>query len=69
MKQIVREFSKKVRQIRLSKKMSQGDVAKILGVHRTYISEIERGKINPSLITLEKVAKAFKVKVDDLIKK
>ena len=69
MKQIVRDFSKKVKQIRLSKEMSQGDVAKILGVHRTYISGIERGLTNPSLVTVEKFAKALKVKVDDLIRK
>ena len=69
MKQIVRNFSKKVKEIRLSKKMSQGDVAKILSVSPTYISSIERGQRNPSLITMEKIAKALKVKVDDLIKK
>lgn len=49
--------------------MSQGDVAKILGAHRTYISGTERGMTNPSLVTIEKFAKALKVKIDDLIKK
>lgn len=68
MENTVKKFGKKVREIRLEKKMSQGDVAKILGVHRTYISGIERGMRNPSLITLVKIAKALKVSIDNLIK-
>ena len=69
MQRTIKEFGKRVKKIRLSKKMSQGDVAKILNVHRTYISVIERGLRNPSLITMEKIAKALKVKIDDLIRK
>jgi len=68
MENTVKKFGRKVREIRLEKKMSQGNVAKILGVHRTYISGIERGMRNPSLITLEKIAKALKVSIDNLIK-
>ena len=68
MQKTVEKFGKKVREIRLEKKLSQGKLAKILGVHPTYISGIERGLRNPSLITLEKVAKALDVKIDELIK-
>lgn len=68
MQKTVEKFGKKVREIRLEKKLSQGKLAKILGVHPTYISGIERGLRNPSLITLEKVAKALNVKIDELIK-
>lgn len=68
MQKTVEKFGKKVREIRLEKKLSQGKLAKILGVHPTYISGIERGLRNPSLITLEKIAKALNVKVEELIK-
>lgn len=64
----VKQFGKKVRKIRLQKKMSQGDVAKILDVHRSYISGIERGVRNPSLTTIEKVAKALGVPKETLVK-
>jgi len=37
-------------------------------VHRTYISEIERGVKNPSLLTVERLAHAMKIKVSTLIK-
>jgi len=68
MRKTVEKFGKRVKKIRLSKKLSQGKLAKILGVHPTYISGIERGLRNPSLITLEKIAKALNVKVEELIK-
>jgi transcriptional regulator with XRE-family HTH domain len=61
-------FGKKVREIRLKRGMSQGDLAKILGVHRAYVSGIERGVRNPSLVTIEKFAKAFGIKSSELLK-
>ena len=63
----VSKFGQKVRKIRLQKKMSQGDIARTLGVHRTYISGLERGVRNPSLLTIQKVAKALGVDAKKLI--
>jgi len=63
----VSKFGQKVRKVRLKKKMSQGDIARILGVHRTYISGLERGVRNPSLLTIQKVAKALGVNAKNLI--
>ena len=68
MQETVRKFGQNVKKIRLKKNMSQGDVSKILGVHRTYISGIERGLRNPSLLTIEKIAKALGVSLEKLIK-
>jgi len=49
--------------------MSQGDIARILDVHRSYISGLERGVINSSLLTIQKVAKALNLNINakDLI--
>ena len=63
----VSKFGQKVRKVRLQKKMSQGDIARTLGVHRTYISGLERGVRNPSLLTIQKVAKALGVDAKKLI--
>lgn len=68
MKNEVLQFGKKLREIRLKKNRSQGDIAKILGVHRSYISGLERGKRNPSLLTVHKVANALGVSVNELLK-
>ena len=61
------KFGKNLKKERLKKSLSQGDVARILGVHRTYISGLERGARNPSLITVQKVARALGVRVKNLI--
>ncbi|KKU94219.1 MAG: Sse9I control protein [Candidatus Jorgensenbacteria bacterium GW2011_GWA1_48_13] len=61
------QFGKKLREIRLKKGKSQGDVAKVLGVHRSYISGLERGARNPSLLTVQKVAKALGVSPKELL--
>jgi len=67
MKKEIVEFNKKIKEVRLKKKMSQGDVAKILGVHRSYISGLERGVRNPSLLTVQKVAKALGVSIKEIL--
>jgi transcriptional regulator with XRE-family HTH domain len=67
MSDISKNFGKKVKEIRLKRKMSQGDLAKILGLHPTYISGIERGVRNMALRNIDKLAKALKVSVKDLV--
>ena len=68
MEDISKQFGKKVREIRLKKGLSQGDVARRLNLHRSYISGIERGVRNPSLKVIQKVAKALDVKVGNILK-
>lgn len=67
MKRAETNFGKRVREIRLRKQLSQGDIARMLGVHRSYISGLERGMRNPSLLTIKKIAKALGVKPKELL--
>jgi DNA-binding XRE family transcriptional regulator len=66
------ESSKKLaanmRRIRARKEMSQGDICRALDVDRAYISTIESGKQNPTLATIEKIAQALSVSVDELLR-
>lgn len=50
-----------VRRLRLEKGWSQEDYADRAEIHRTYVSDIERGRRNPSLTLIEKLAKPFGV--------
>ena len=63
MSRICEEFGKNIRKYRLEKKLSQEKLAEIAGLHRTYISDIERGKRSISLDNIEKVANALEVEV------
>ncbi len=60
------KIGKKIRVLRTTKGFSQEQLAFKSSLHRTYISDIERGTRNISVANLEKIAKALGVKVQDL---
>ncbi len=62
------KLGQNLRKIRTKKKMTQGDLASALNVDRAYISNIENGRMNPTLSTLEKIAGALGVATSELIK-
>ena len=68
MTEISSKLGKNLKRIRTAKKLSQGAIARKLKVHRAYISGIENGKRNPTLATIDKLAKALNVYVDRLLK-
>jgi len=47
--------------------LSQEQLAEKANVHRTYIGMIERAEKNITLANIEKIAKALKIKISDLI--
>jgi transcriptional regulator with XRE-family HTH domain len=54
-------LGKRIRTLRKAKGWNQDDLAQHMGLGRTYISNIERGRKNPSLRTLEILAVGFKM--------
>lgn len=48
-----------VRRLRVAAGFSQEAFADVVGVHRTYLGLIERGAVNVTLTTLEKLATAL----------
>jgi len=53
------QFGKRVRQLRRQVGFSQEELAHRSGMDRTYISQIERGVCNPSLMAMLNVAHAL----------
>lgn len=49
--------------------ISQMEVAKRSGLHRTYVCEVERGTRNPSLQSVIQIATALEVTVSELIQR
>jgi len=63
-----KKLGENLRKWRLKKNMSQVDLATALGVDRAYISNIENGRMNPTLSTLEKIAGALGISSSELLK-
>jgi transcriptional regulator with XRE-family HTH domain len=53
---IRRRLGANVRRLRLEKGWSQEEFADRAGIHRTYVSDIERGARNPTVTVVEKLA-------------
>lgn len=47
--------------------MKQADFAKLLGINRSYVSQVETNEIKPSIEYLTKVAQRFNVSIDWLL--
>jgi transcriptional regulator with XRE-family HTH domain len=56
-----------VRKFRGERGLSQEELAFECGLHRTYVSGVERGVRNPTVVVLEKIAKALKVAASRLL--
>jgi len=59
-------FGKKVKKFRLSKGLSQEAFADKADLDRTYISSIEKGERNVSLVVIEKIAAALEIEISHL---
>ena len=57
-------FAIKTRREELS--MTQEDLADIAGIHRTYLSDIERGTRNVALLNIELLASSLKMHIWEL---
>jgi transcriptional regulator with XRE-family HTH domain len=58
----------KLKEIRESKKLSQGDIEERTGLLRCYTSRVENGHTVPAVETLEKYARALEVPLSRLSK-
>jgi transcriptional regulator with XRE-family HTH domain len=65
---ILIRFGRRVRELRKAKDLSQEDFAAECGLDRTYISGIERGRRNVSLINIRAIAKGLGTSLSDLFR-
>ncbi len=65
--QLLNNFGIRVRSARLALGLSQEKMALDCGLDRTYVSSVERGKRNVSLVNIHKLASALGVTASDLL--
>jgi transcriptional regulator with XRE-family HTH domain len=62
-----RAFGLAVRQLRERRGLSQERLGELSKLHRNYIGGVERGELNPTLRTIQKLALAFELKPSQLL--
>ncbi len=62
-----RRLGLNLKKLREDQGFSQESFADHCGLHRTYISGIERGVRNPTVLILDKIAKALRVPAGQLL--
>jgi transcriptional regulator with XRE-family HTH domain len=58
----------RIRALRRERGWTQVEMAEMLGVDRSYLSEIETGKKDPSLRVLKTIADGFKLSLSQLVR-
>ena len=56
---LLRAFGRAVRRLRTARGVSQERLAEEVGIHRTYIGDVERGLRNVGLLNIDRIAQAL----------
>lgn len=68
MKDDAKKLGENLKKLRIKKDISQIELARMLSVDRSFVSNIENGKNNPTLSTITSLAKALGVSTNELLK-
>lgn len=60
------QFDSKIHIYRATKRMTQQELAELVGVSRQTIMQLERNRYNPSMLLAYGIAKVFGVTIEDL---
>ena len=63
-----RTVGENVRRLRIVAGLSQAELAERMGVDRSYVSGLERGQRNPTVLTLWHLSEALGAKLQHLVK-
>lgn len=65
---ILLDFGRRVRELRYALGVSQEALGDLAGIDRTYVSGVERGRRNATVLTIHKFAAALGVEPADLLR-
>ena len=60
-------FGRRLRQLRTAAGVSQEKLGELAGLHRTFVSMVERGERNVTIATVEKLAGGLNCRMADLM--
>ena len=67
MSHVSARFGSRLRQLRRERRLTQVQLASMLGVNRGYLSEMECGKKSMTLLYLKKIADGFQLTLAELL--
>jgi transcriptional regulator with XRE-family HTH domain len=65
--EVGRRIGGNVKRLREAQSLSQEELADRAGLHRTYISQVERAVKNPTVQSLDRIARALGVPLAELV--
>lgn len=65
---IIKDFGKRIRELRQKIGLSQEKFSLKIGMDRTYYASVENGKRNISIINIKKIADGLSISLSDLFK-
>ena len=65
---IQKKFGKSIKLLRTNKGISQEELAELAGLHRTYISDVERGERNISLVNIWRISEGLGILPSEIFK-
>lgn len=68
MKEESKKLGENLKKIRTNKNITQTELAEKLGVDKSFVSNLENGKNNPTLSTIASLAQALGVTTNELLK-
>lgn len=66
---LLTRLGSRIRQLRLRRGWTQVVMAEKVGLDRSFIADVERGKRNISILNLDLIAKGFKLSLSRLLSK
>jgi transcriptional regulator with XRE-family HTH domain len=64
----IEKIAMRIKVLRAKRKITQAELAERAGISHGYLARLETGRQDPTISTLEKLAKALKVPVGRLLK-
>ena len=56
-----------LQRLRRERGLSQEELADLANIHQTYLSGVERGKRNPTVTVLQRIAEALGADIEELV--
>jgi transcriptional regulator with XRE-family HTH domain len=64
----IEKIAMRIKALRAKRKITQAELAERAGISHGYLARLETGRQDPTITTLEKLAKALRVSVGQLLK-